>query len=164
MAEHWHPLAESTDAFLRSARRRYVHSVEIPVPAERLWELLAGDSLVHCTRVFTGLRWLSPRPFGAGTVREVTLLRVLTVRERFFRWEEGRRFTYSVTEASLPGLRRAAEDWIVEPAPRGSRLTWILCAEAHPPAAPVLWACGPLTRLMKSHVMRAIRTHAAHGK
>jgi hypothetical protein len=160
MPGHWYPLTESGDAFLKSAPFRYVHSVETAAPAERLWAIVTGDALVRWTLVFTGLRWDSPPPFRTGTVRDVTLLRVLTARERFFRWDDGKRCTYSVVEASLPGLRRVAEDWMVEPTPGGSRLTWTLAIEPVTSAKPLLWAGSPMINLMKQHVMRVVRVHA----
>ncbi|MDX2552098.1 SRPBCC family protein [Streptomyces stelliscabiei] len=49
--------------------------------------MLADEELVHWMGVFTSLRRLSPRPFGIGAVREVTLPGVFTARERFFRWD-----------------------------------------------------------------------------
>lgn len=159
MARHWYRLAESGDAFLRSAPFRYVNSVETTAPAERIWEILTGEKLVHWVRVFTGLRWLSPRPFGVGTVRDVTLLRVFTAREHFFRWDDGHRYTFSVFQASLPGLRRAAEDWTVESTPSGSRLTWTMAIEPIPLLTPLMWVSSPVIRLVKRRAMRTIRTH-----
>ncbi|RSS59149.1 SRPBCC family protein [Streptomyces sp. WAC01280] len=91
MAPHWYPLAERGDAFLESEPFHFVHSVEIAAPVERIWEVITGDAWVRWVPGFTGLRWDSPRPFGVGTVREVTVLGVLSARERFFRWDEGRR-------------------------------------------------------------------------
>lgn len=87
MTEHWYQLVESDDGFVKSAPFRYENSVEVPAPPERTWELLTtDDTLVSWTRLVTSLRWLSPRPFGVGTVRELTLLGLLTGRERYFRW------------------------------------------------------------------------------
>ncbi|MEV0938578.1 SRPBCC family protein [Streptomyces phaeochromogenes] len=159
MARHWYPLAESGDAFLKSAPFRYVHSVETTAPAERIWEVLTGEKLVHWVWVFTGLRWVSPRPFGVGTVRDVTLLGVFTARERFFRWDEGHRFTFNVFEASLPGFRHAAEDWTIESTPSGSRLTWTMAIEAIPLVTPLMWVSSPVIRLVKRRALRTIRAH-----
>jgi hypothetical protein len=159
MARHWYPLAESGDAFLNSAPLRCEHSVETRVSAERIWEVLTGNELVRWVPVFTGLRWDSPRPFLVGTVCEVTLLGVFTVRERFFRWDEGKRYTFSVQEASLPGLRHAAEDWIIEPTPAGCRLTWTMAIEALPLATPLKWLSRPIIGLVQRRALRAIRVH-----
>ncbi|MGW3667624.1 SRPBCC family protein [Streptomyces sp. NPDC005141] len=162
MDRHWHPLAESGDKFLTSTTFRYSNSVETGASVGRIWEVLTGEELVHWVRVFTGLRWRSPRPFGVGTVRDVTLLRVFTVRERFFRWEEEHRYTFSVLAASAPGLRRAAEDWIVEATPTGSRLTWTMAIEAVPLVTPLLWISGPAIRLVKRRALHSIRTHVSN--
>jgi hypothetical protein len=159
MAGHWYPLAESGDDFLRTAHFRSVHSVETTAPAERIWEVMTGDALVRWVRVFTGLRWGSPPPFGVGTVREVTLLGVFTARERFFRWDEGHRYTFTVFEASLPVLRHAAEDWVIEPTPAGSCLTWTTAVEPRPLAAPLAWVSSPLVSLVKRHALRTVRVH-----
>ncbi|TXS34475.1 SRPBCC family protein [Streptomyces sp. ms191] len=160
MARHWYPVTETGDSFLASAPFRYEHSVETRAPAERIWEILTGEELVHWVWAFTDLKWNSPRPFGVGTVREVTLLTFLTARERFFRWDEGRRYTFSVYEASRPGLRHAAEDWTIEPTPSGSRLTWTMAIRPTPLVAPLAWACGPVIGLVQRRALRAVRTHA----
>lgn len=158
VTRHWYPLAESGDAFLTSARFRFVLSVDTTAPAERIWEVLTGNDLIRWVPVFTAMSWGSP-PFGVGTVREVTLAGVFTVRERFFRWVEGQRYTFSVLEASLPGLRHAAEDWVIEPTPSGSRLTWTLAVGAFPLVTPLIWVGGPIIRLVQRRALRAIRVH-----
>ena len=134
MGKRWYQLIESDDGFLSSAPFRYENSVEVPVSPERTWELLtADDTLVSWTLLVTSLRWLSSRPFGVGAEsRELTLLGLLTGRERYFCWEEGRRNSYSVVALSFPGIRRWAEDYAVDPTPTGSRLTWTLAIEPVP--------------------------------
>jgi hypothetical protein len=153
---HWYPLSESDDTFLKSAPFRYEDSVETTAPAERIWEVLTGYDLVHWVPVWTGLLWGGP-PLGVGTTREVTLAVVFTVRERFFRWVEGQRFSFSALEASLPGLRNVAEDWVIEPTPSGSRLTWTLAIQARPWAVPVIWLTSPIIRGVQRRILRAIQ-------
>ena len=73
--------------------------------------------------------WLSPRPFGVGTTREVALPGNLRVREGFIRWDEGSRYTFVVTDASMPALRRVAEDYVVEPDGDGALFRWTVAME-----------------------------------
>ncbi|MEU2241136.1 hypothetical protein ABZ572_17235 [Streptomyces sp. NPDC018338] len=58
---------------------------------------------------------------------------------------------------SLPGLRHAAEDWLIEPAPAGSRLTWTMAIEARPLATPLMWVSRPVIGLVQRRALRAIR-------
>lgn len=72
------------------------------------------------------------------------------------------RYTFSTFAVSLPGLRHAAEDWLIEPAPAGSRLIWTMAIEARPLVTPMMWATGPLIRLVQWRAMRAIQVHVGN--
>ncbi|GAB2663301.1 SRPBCC family protein [Saccharopolyspora gloriosae] len=144
----WYPLAESDDDFLRSARFRFAHTVEVPVPPGQVWEAFtADDALVSFSRAITGAEWTSPRPFGVGTTRTVTVGRgAASLRERFYRWDEGSRMTFGVEAANRPGLRRFAEDVALEPIASGTRFTWTFAVEPAGWLAPVLALSRPLLR------------------
>ena len=89
MRMRWHQLFETGDDFLDAAPFRYVNTVDLPVAPERLWAALtADDTLVSWSPLVTGVRWTTPRPFGVGTTREVTIFRLLTSRERYYRWDQ----------------------------------------------------------------------------
>ena len=85
------------------------------------------------------------------------MLRMLTTRERYYRWDEGRRKTFTVVEVSLPGLRRVAEDYVVERTPGGSRFIWTVALEAGPMLKPMLRLTNPITGWMIRRVARGIR-------
>jgi Polyketide cyclase / dehydrase and lipid transport len=145
--------------FLQAAPFRYVNTVDLAVAAERMWAALtADDTLVSWTPLVTGLRWTTPRPFGVGTTREVTILRLLTSRERYHRWDQGRRKTFTVVEVSVPGLRRLAEDYVVERTPGGSRFIWTLALEPGPILKPILRLTNPITASMLRRVARGMRS------
>ncbi|WP_149360382.1 SRPBCC family protein [Lolliginicoccus suaedae] len=109
-----------------------VHSVtlDLPVPAARVWEGLAGERPLEWCRLLRNGRYTSPRPLGIGTTREITVGVGMHLREEFFRWEEGRRHSFFVTQASVPLFRRFAEDYILEPLGDDQcRLTWTIAFE-----------------------------------
>ena len=55
------------------------------------------------------------RPFSVGTTREVKVLGgALKLRERFFLWDQGRRYSFYMTDANVPLLHSIAEDYVVE--------------------------------------------------
>ena len=131
------PLEPLDESFFHTAPYVYRLPVELDVPPERVWESLTSDrALADWGLGLHKLEWTSPRPLGVGSTREVTLPgRAMTVRERFFRWDEGHRKTFYVTEADRPLLRRFGEDYMVEATPGGSRFTWTIAMEPLP--APV---------------------------
>jgi hypothetical protein len=61
------------------------------------------------------VNWTSPRPFGVGTTRQVTVLGVLKVQEHYFAWEEGRRKAFYASAVNIPLFSGIAEDYLVEP-------------------------------------------------
>ena len=159
MRLRWHQLVEARDGFLDAAPFRYVNSVHVPVPPEQAWAALTSDdTLVSWSPLVTGVRWTSPRPFDVGATREVTILRFFTSRERYYRWEEGRRKTFTAIQVSLPGLRRLAEDYVVQRTPDGSSFTWTLAFEPHPALRPILRVANPIIAWVIRSVARGMRS------
>ncbi|MDT7589862.1 MAG: hypothetical protein QOE32_7412, partial [Pseudonocardiales bacterium] len=121
---------QTDEQFLTSAPVRFSESFDVAGPAEEVWRELVGEKPVDWCRALS-ITWTSERPFGIGTTRQAKILGgALTVQERYFLWEEGRRKAFCVVEASLPVFERLAEDYVVEPL--GSdrcRLTWTIAME-----------------------------------
>ncbi|WP_280425757.1 SRPBCC family protein [Nocardia carnea] len=151
------PLESADDTFLDTADRRYTHIVDIPASRRQVWEVLtADDALVSWSPVITTARWTAPRPFGVGTTREVTLGGALRLAERFYRWEEETRMTFTVDSASVPGLRRFAEDLTLLPLGTATRLVWTFALEGAAPLRPVLAAASPVNRLVTKSIAEGI--------
>jgi hypothetical protein len=147
----WYPLDSADEDFFTSAPHVFRYSKRFAAAPERVWESLVSDeSLSAWGSTVTALNWLSPRPFGVGTTREVALAPGLAkVRERFFRWDDGQRYSFTAYEANLPVFRRFAEDYVVEP--EGSdgaatRFTWTVAFEPKPA---LTWPFKPLAPALK---------------
>jgi hypothetical protein len=126
------------ESFFDSAPVRLSDTFEVARPAADVWaELTADDALWWC-RIIDELTWTSPRPFGAGTTRTVKSLKGANViNESFFRWDEGRRKSFYVVDASAPLFTRFAEDYLVEPGSDGAcRFTWTIAYESRPSMRP----------------------------
>ncbi|MDV3124055.1 SRPBCC family protein [Mycobacterium sp. 21AC1] len=124
---------EAADAdFFSTAPHIFTYRKRFAATPERVWESLTSDeSLAAWGASVKDVHWLSQRPFGVGTSREVVLAPGLVrVHETFFRWEDGRRYSFTVDHASIPSLRRFAEDYLIEPAGDGhTDFTWIVAIE-----------------------------------
>lgn len=138
----WHALTPVGDEFFTTAPVVSTNVIDVPVPIDELWAALeADDAVVGWGAGATGMRWTTARPFGIGTVREVSIAGVAKVREEFYRWDAGKRMTFFVAESNRPGIRSFAEDYLVESTATGSRLTWIVAMQPKlgvGPLAPVL--------------------------
>jgi Polyketide cyclase / dehydrase and lipid transport len=127
----WYSLEPADANFLTTAPHIFRFQKRYAAPPERVWESLASDaSLAAWGPSVKEVNWLSPRPFEIGTTREVVLAGGLTrVRERYFRWDEGRGYSFAVYEANVPIFRRFAEDYGVEPDGDGTLFTWTVAIE-----------------------------------
>ncbi|MBC3841112.1 SRPBCC family protein [Streptacidiphilus sp. 4-A2] len=133
MATRWFPIEEADDSLFASAPLYHARSVEVPYSAEETWAALTGDGVSSWTKGMQQLIWTSSRPFGVGTTREIHMGGGFTLRERFFRWEEGHRKTFSGVEGTRPIFRHLVEDYVVEPTGDGARFSWRWAAELNRP-------------------------------
>jgi hypothetical protein len=162
----WYAVEPVDEGFFTSAPHVFRYAKTFAAPVERVWESLTSDaSLAAWSATVSSLTWLSERPFGIGTTREVVLAPGLAkVHERFFRWDEGRGYSFSVYEANAPIFKHFAEDYAIAPAGGdATRFTWTVAVEpksvlALPfrPLAPVLkLAFGRLAADGERHFARA---------
>ncbi len=127
----WFTCKTVDESFFESAPMRLRAGFEVAWPAAKVWEELTADDTLGWCRILQDVSWTSPRPFGVGTTRAVKSLQGANLlRERYFRWEEGRRKSFYVAESTGPLFRAVAEDYLVEP--RGAdacRFTWTIAVE-----------------------------------
>lgn len=159
----WYGLEPADAAIFTSAGQLYRFPIRLQVQPARVWESLASDQSVAAWGPGVHrVTWTSPRPFGVGTTREVVLpLGAATVREHFFRWDEGAGYSFYATEMNRPGMRRFAENYTVETDGSGSLLTWTIAIEEHPRASAAMKALGPLTKFAFGQVARSAKSYFA---
>lgn len=160
----WHRLESVDESFFVTADHRYEFPIDLDVPPERVWESIASDESVAAWGLgVQSLHWTSPRPFGVGTTREVKLpLGIMTVRERFIAWDEGKHYAFEVYEANRGFYRRFAENYVVEArGAAGSRLTWTIAVEPQPKLRRLVDLGRPLNRLAFGQFARGARRYFA---
>jgi hypothetical protein len=126
----WHPLEPADDDFFTTAPHVFRYQKRFAATPEEVWEQLTSDvSLAAWGPSIKKVTWTSPRPFGVGTTRDVVAPGGSTMRERYFRWDEGKSHAFYVYESALPIFRRFAENYIVEPDGNGTLFTWVVAIE-----------------------------------
>lgn len=145
------PCSPVDATFFDSAPMRFVHVGEIPACAADVFALLKDPD--SWPRWFDGIKRVqvtTPPPYGQGLERTVWL-DALTVYEHFFRWEEGRRFSFYFKAHSVPLARRFAEDYLVEDiAPGRCRFTYTVALEP----SLLFKLGGPIGRIMLDRMFR----------
>ena len=132
MRRPWFKNEPVDETFFDSAPVRLSDTFAVKKPATEVWNDLTADRTLHWCRILDDVSWTSPRPFTVGTTRTVKSLKGANViNEYFFRWEEGRRKSFYVVDASAPLFKRFAEDYLVEPTSDDScTFTWTIAYES----------------------------------
>jgi hypothetical protein len=126
----WHPLEPADDEFFTSAPHVFHYQKRFAATPEQVWESLTSDqSLAPWGPMVKKVTWTSPRPFGVGTTRDVVAPGGSTMRERYFRWDEGKSHAFYVYKSALPFFKRFAEDYVVESDGAETLFTWTVAIE-----------------------------------
>lgn len=139
-----HAVRPVGDEFLEAAPLVVRVAVDLDAPPSAVFDVLASERMWSWLPLIDRLRWTTPSPQGEGSVRVLRIARLFEVEERFYRWDAGRRATFHVTSATRPVLNALAEDFLVEPAGAGSRLTWTFALDPKLPGARLLGRIAPL--------------------
>jgi hypothetical protein len=146
----WHELQPADETFFETAPHVYRYPIDLPVPAERVWESLTSDRSVAA--------W----GLGVGTTREVVLpLHSITVREEYVRWDEGKGYSFYVRAANRPVLRRMAENYELEPTATGCLFTWTFAVEPTAKTSMLLRLGGPVNQVAFGQMARSSKTYFA---
>src|ERR1700750_697427 len=92
------------DAFFTSASSVVPAVVDLDAPPAHVWEALGSDAMWSWAPIIDRLTWLTTRLQAVGATRRLRLLKVNTIEEEFYRWDEHRRATFRVTHQSRPLL------------------------------------------------------------
>ena len=105
----WFTLDEADLDFTRTSTHRLMHSATARAKPDHIFRVAAGERFFEWLEPLRAWEWTSDGTPGLGSKREVHLT-MLSARERMIAWEEGRRLTYRIEEASRPLVNRLVED------------------------------------------------------
>lgn len=140
-----HECDKVDDRWIDSAPVQLVNTVDIAAPPEQIWTALEDAAAwPRWATVITNVEWTSPRPFGIGTTRTVTMRGGIVGYEEFIAWEPHRLLGFRFNEATTSGVRAFAERYTLEPQPSGrTRVTWVMAMAPRGPSKAIV----PLTQL-----------------
>ena len=147
-----HKLEPVTLDFFDTAPLRVQCTLEARCTPEVLFETLRGDTVwTEWAGVIQNVSWTSEAPYAKNSTRDVTITGNMMVRELFFHWEENQRVAFYVTESTIPGLTKFAEDYVVERmGPNETRLIWTVAIEN----TGLMKYLNPVTRVVMKQVFK----------
>ena len=157
-----HPCEPLPEGWFQNAPERQVFGIELGCTPDQLFDIFEDESswTTWATPGITRVDWTTPRPYGVGTTRTVTLTGGLDVYEEFTHWTRGQEMSFFFLGASEPIWNRFGEHYAVWPTKTGCRLIWTVAYEPigyfswfHPMVRPFMrMTLGTYMKKLKKYV------------
>jgi len=106
------------------------------------------------------VEWTSPKPFGIGTTRTVTMTGDMKGYEEFIAWEQGKRMAFTFLGCSKNAVDRFLEDYRVTDLGDGScRVEWYMAMETRGFSRHMMWLTRPIMRKMNQSMFNKFATY-----
>ena len=116
-----YPCNEVSLTFFESAPHVFTATVEIAATSEQIFASFENaDDWPRWAPPITHVQWTSPKPYGLGTTRRVSMVGRLVGDEVFIAWDYPRRMAFCFTHCSHSLVESFAEDYIVTPLSNGN--------------------------------------------
>jgi ribosome-associated toxin RatA of RatAB toxin-antitoxin module len=136
-------------------------AVDIPVQPNQLFEILEdAEAWPRWLTAITKVVWTSPDPKGVGTTRTVEIGHAFVANEEFICWETNQRMAFRFAGCSRPIFRAFAEDYRIESADGGCRLTWSVLIRPRGIPESLVKVMGPLLAMALRRNLDRLHTYA----
>ena len=106
------------------------------------------------------LEWTSPRPYGVGTSRMVTMLGGIDGYEEFVAWQADKRMAFTFTGCSNNLVEKLMEDYQVSDLGSGrSRVEWAMGFELRGFPRYLIWLARPILRITQRRMFARFKEY-----
>jgi len=106
------------------------------------------------------VEWTSPKPFGIGTTRTVSMMGGMDGYEEFIAWQPGERMAFTFIGCNKDATESFIEDYRVTDLGDGScRVEWYMAMEPRGFSRHMMWLTRPLMRLANRRMFRNFRLY-----
>jgi carbon monoxide dehydrogenase subunit G len=125
----WFDMRRETLAFARQAPVVHVSEAQVAAPRAQVFASFAEPACwKHWFPNVRDASYTSPPPYGVGTIRESHVGNTYWV-EEMIAWDEGTRWAWTVTRASVPFAHAQVESFEFTDAEGATRVRWTLALE-----------------------------------
>lgn len=105
------------------------------------------------------VEWTSPKPFGVGTTRTVSMMGDMDGFEEFVAWERGKRMAFTFLGCSKDATEKFLEDYRVTDLGDGTcKVEWYMAMEPRGFSRHMMWMTRPLMRIVNRRMFRKFKT------
>lgn len=106
------------------------------------------------------VEWTSPKPFGVGTTRTVSMMGGMDGYEEFIAWERGKRMAFTFVGCSKDATEKFLEDYRVADLGDGRcKVQWYMAMEARGFSRNLMWMTRPVLRMANKRMFRKFREY-----
>lgn len=106
------------------------------------------------------VEWTSPRPFGVGTTRTVSMMGGLVGYEEFVAWEPGKRMAFTFVGCNKDATEKFLEDYRVTDLGNGScAVEWYMAMEPRGFSRHMMWLTRPVMRMANRRMFRKFKAY-----
>lgn len=106
------------------------------------------------------VEWTSPKPFGVGTTRTVSMMGEMDGFEEFVAWERGKRMAFTFLGCSKDATEKFLEDYRVTDLGDGTcRVEWYMAMEPRGFSRHMMWMTRPVMRFANRRMFRKFKEY-----
>lgn len=147
--------------FLATARHRFYAEETITATPEQIFEVFEDPhSWTVWATPIQRVEWTSPKPFGIGTTRTVSMSGNLVGEEVFIAWERGKRMAFCFTTMSQNSIESFAEDYQVTDLGNGTcKVQWTMAMQPKGFSKVMLAVFGPIMAWYNRRMFSSFRKY-----
>ena len=117
--------------FINTSRNVYRAEQIVKATPEQIFEVFEDEvAWTEWAPPILKVEWTSPKPFGVGTTRTVSMMGDIVGYEEFIAWERGKHMAFTFLRCSKPDPERFLEDYRVTDLGNGTcRVVWHMAME-----------------------------------
>lgn len=145
--------------FLEQTKNVFKAEEIILATPERIFEVFEdAHAWTEWAMPIQKVEWTSPRPFGVGTTRTVSMMGGMDGYEEFIAWEPGKRMAFTFVGSNKSATEKFLEDYRVTDLGDGScRVEWYMAMETRGFSRHMMWLTRPLMRAANRRMFRKFK-------
>ena len=147
--------------FLEQTKNVFKAEEIVRATPEQIFEVFEdAHSWTQWAMPIQNVEWTSPKPFGIGTTRTVSMMGGMDGFEEFVAWERGKRMAFTFIGCSKDATEKFLEDYRVTDLGDGScRVEWYMAMETRGFSRNLMWLTRPIMGWANRRMFKKFKTY-----